>query len=421
MNRFETLKDIVENGFCLSCGLCKGCAPEGVIEMVQSPIGQIRPSTNRLLTAEEDKAIVDICPGINQTGPFDDTLVRPNSVWGDLRRVVIAWSGDPETRFKASTGGVMTSINRYMLESGRAAFILQMQASETSALESDPVFVRDPADLLKNSQSRYATSSPLTAIRAALELNEPFVVSLKPCDIGGIRNLQRVDERARRLIVLTQTFFCGTVTSTDTTMDFLRRNGVDPEIEYPEKLRWRGNGCPGPTVATMPDGREILGGYNEMWMDNPWGTQFRCKICPDSIGLQSDITAGDTWPDSISNGESEGTNAVIARTAIGEEVLAECERLGYLEMIIAEDSILDFFQPHQVALRRQFSTRVAAAVVSGVPIPNFTALAAEACSEQLTTKELAVVFAGTLDRKRAGQGDEGVDMEDIYPTKPQEA
>jgi coenzyme F420 hydrogenase subunit beta len=412
MKRFESLKDIVENGFCLSCGLCKELAPEGVITMAWAPNGQLRPNTARALTADEDAAIVEICPGINQTGPFESDLVNPHPLWGDMRRVVMGYATDPDTRFRASTGGVMTSINRYLLESGRVSFVLQVRASDGVATDSEAVLIRNPADLIVGSQSRYASSAPLAAVRAALELNEPFAVSLKPCDIAGVRNLQRVDERARRLIVYTQAFFCGTVTSLETTKDFLRREGVDPDKEYPETLRWRGNGCPGPTLAVMPDGREVTGLYMDMWDKYPWTTQFRCKICPDAIGLQADLTTGDAWPNAVAEGESAGTNVIVARTAIGEDVLAECERLGYLATEAPVEDVLDFVQPHQAILRKSFSTRLAGAVVSGTPMPNFTALADQECAAQLTPAELASVFQGTLERKRAGQGDERVSMEE---------
>jgi coenzyme F420 hydrogenase subunit beta len=360
--------------------------------MEWAPNGQLRPRTSRPLTPDEDAAIVQVCPGINQTGPFNEPRARPHDVWGDLRRVVMAWAADPDIRLRASTGGVMTAINRYLLDSRRVAFVLQLRASQTGATESEPVMVRDPTDLLTGSQSRYASSAPLAAVRAALELNEPFAVSLKPCDIAGIRNLQREDERAQRLIVYTQTFFCGTVLSLETTMGFLRREGVDPEREYPETLRWRGNGCPGPTVATMPDGRQVTGLYNDMWDNNPWTTQFSCKICPDAIELQSDIATGDTWPGAVADGESEGTNVVIARTALGEEVLAECERLGYLETRPAEGGILDDVQPHHARLRQTFSSRLAGAMVAGTPTPNFSGLAEDACAAQLSTQELGTVF-----------------------------
>jgi coenzyme F420 hydrogenase subunit beta len=412
MKRFESLKDIVDNGFCLSCGLCKELAPEGTIEMQWAPNGHLRPRTSRPLTPEEEDAIVQICPGINQTGPFDQPLVQPSNVWGDLRRVVMGWATDPDTRFQASTGGVMTSINRYLLESGRVSFVLQVRAGGPKSTDSEPVLIRDPKDLIVGSQSRYASSAPLSAVRAALELNEPFSVSLKPCDIAGVRNLQRVDERARRLIVYTQTMICGTVPSLDTTMDFLRREGVNPDEEYPVALRWRGDGCPGPTLAVIPDGREVTGLYNDMWDNNPWTTQFRCKVCPDAIGLQADITTGDAWPNAMANGESAGTNVIIARTAIGEEVLAECERLGYLTTEPAQDGVLDYVQPHEAILRKSFGARLAGAIVTGTPVPNFTALTEQECAAELTADELATVFKGSVQRKRAGQGDESATMDD---------
>ena len=305
----------------------------------------------------------------------------------------------------------MTAINRYLLESGLAAFILQVRANEDGAFESDPVFVRDPKELQNGSQSRYASSAPLTAIRAALEFNEPFAVSLKPCDVAGLRNLQREDKRAQRLIVLTQTMICGSVPTLDDTLDVLRRAGIDPIKTPPKAFQWRGNGCPGPVVATMPDGREVTSTYYDMYYDNPYHTQFRCKICPDAVGLQADIATGDSWLNAEPTGESDGTNVVVVRTASGAEVLAECERLGYLTVHDGPETILDDTQPHQVRLRRTFSSRVAGAIVAGTPTPNFTGLAEDACASALEPAELASVFQGTVERVRAGQADESSVMD----------
>jgi len=412
VNRFKGLRDIVENGFCMSCGLCTGCAPDGVVTMAWSDNGQLRPQLSRELSQGEDAAVLRLCPGVNQTGPFDGTRSDLDYVWGELRRVAMAWSADPGTRLRSSTGGVMTSVNRYMLESGRAAFILQVRGSDTRAEESEPVLVRDPAELLTGSQSRYGSSAPLKAIQNALQLGEPFAVSLKPCDIAGIRNLQREDERARKLIVFTQTMVCGSVPSMHDTMAVIRRNGGDPEREPLAALRWRGNGCPGMFVATMADGREVTNTYNDLWVDNPWTTQFRCKICPDAIGMQADFVSADSWPNAIADGESEGSNLVMARTEVGAEVLAECERKGYLHVVEAGREVLDDTQPHQVRLRRSFGARLAGALVAGVPVPNFNGLAEDITAAELTPEDLANVFKGTIERVRAGQSDERVAPED---------
>jgi coenzyme F420 hydrogenase subunit beta len=196
------------------------------------------------------------------------------------------------------------------------------------------------------------------------------------------------------------------------TMALIRRNGGDPELQPPVTLRWRGNGCPGPFVAAMADGSEVTATYNDMWVDNKWTTQFRCKICPDAIGMQADFVAADSWPDAIANGESEGTNVVIARTEIGAEVLAACEREGYLHVEDAGHDILDYTQPHQTRLRQSFGARLAGALVGGVPVPNFNGLAEDVTAAELSPDDLANVFKGTIARVRAGQSDERVVPED---------
>jgi coenzyme F420 hydrogenase subunit beta len=192
----------------------------------------------------------------------------------------------------------------------------------------------------------------------------------------------------------------------------LRRVGTDPIKTQPKAFQWRGNGCPGPMVATMPDGREVTSTYYDMYYDNSYHTQFRCKICPDAVGLQADIATGDSWPNAEPKGESTGTNVVVGRTASGAEVLAECERLGYLTVHDEPETVLDDTQPHQVRLRRTFNSRVAGAIVAGTPTPNFTGLAEDACASALEPAELVSVFQGTVERVRAGQADESSVMDD---------
>jgi coenzyme F420 hydrogenase subunit beta len=413
MRRFEGLADIVENGFCTSCGLCTLCAPEGVIQMGWAANGQLRPRPARALTPDEDAAIVRLCPGVTQQGPFTGPDAPHDAVWGPVGRVVWAWAADPQTRLRASTGGAMSAVNRMLLESGRAAFILQVRAG--TGLSSEPVLVREPDDLLTGSASRYASSAPLTAVREALALGEPFAVSLKPCDVAGLRNLQREDERARRLIVFTQVMVCGSVPSRQSTLAVLERAGMDMAGQEPVSVRWRGDGCPGPTVAVMPDGREVRSGYLDMWVRTRWTTQFRCKVCPDAIGLGADLVAADAWPGATPQGESVGTNVVFARSPLGEEVLALAERAGHLVTEPAPSGALDEVQPHQVTLRRTVAARLAGAIAAGAPAPDFAGLGEALAGLGLSAQEQAAVFAGTLERVRAGGADESTELDNWQP------
>lgn len=406
---FASLDDIVDNGYCIGCGLCVPLAPSAAIEMEPAANGHLRPRPKAPLPADEEQAILRLCPGINVDGKIES---GPNvdPVWGATARVATGHARDPTTRFRASAGGVMTAINRHLLTSGRATFVLQVEPHPTDPLSSIPVLIRDPADLLTGAQSRYASCSPLTAIRAALELNEPFAVSLKPCDIAGVRNLQQEDARARELVVFTMAMFCGTVPDTADSLAMLERRGIDsnePGRELVE-FRWRGNGCPGPNEATLADGTKVTATYGELWNEHRWSTQFRCKICPDAIGLQADIATGDAWDGGSPTGESAGSNAIIAHTPAGVEVLAECEAAGLLALEAADAGLLSRVQPHHVRLRQTFMTRVAAASEGGLPTPKFVGLCADEAAGQLDTEVQQEIRQGTLARVRTGQADERV-------------
>ncbi|MGB0504584.1 MAG: Coenzyme F420 hydrogenase/dehydrogenase, beta subunit C-terminal domain [Pikeienuella sp.] len=413
MRPFSSLNDIVENGYCLSCGLCTQVVEDGALTMALNKGGNVRPRASRELTSAENARIVSICPGVTMNGPFADELTAPDPVWGDIRVTYEGWATDDDTRWRASAGGVMTALNQYLLESGRVAFILQNRAATGDALMSEPVLIRDPAELLTGSQSRYAPSAPLTAINEALALNEPFAVSLKPCDIAGVRNLQRQDRRAAELIKFTQAMFCGTVPSRETTTKMLARKGYS---DAPDTFRWRGDGCPGAARATWKDGRKATATYQEMWTEARWTTQFRCKICPDAIGLHADIATGDFWPGGVPTQETPGENGIIAHTDIGEEILNAAAAAGYLKLKPTDLATIAGTQPHHVRLRQTFSARVAGAAVAGAPFPEFAGMATGRCAGQATADDLAAVFAGTMERVRAGQADEISEFDDWEPT-----
>lgn len=415
MAEFSTLQEIVKGGFCLSCGLCAELVPSGVIEMRLNADEQLRPKPTRALSDAENRQIAKLCPGV----AMDAGLTRDDDpIWGRILGTWEGWASDPGTRFRASAGGVMTALNHFLLASGRVDFILQCRAGGPDALTSEPVMIRDTKELLNGSQSRYAPSAPLSIIRQALETGEKFAVSLKPCDIAGLRNLQREDPRAARQIVFTQAMFCGTVPSRETSWKVLQRKGIDPIKDPPSTFRWRGDGCPGTARASFTDGREITATYNEMWTDARWTTQFRCKICPDAIGLQADIATGDFWPGAVPTGETPGENGIIAHTENGLEILQSAVAAGYLTIRPTDLETIADTQPHHVRLRQTFATRLNAATRAGRPETAFKNLAATRAAAQLPQSDHAATFEGTLQRLLDGQGDETSEFDDWIAEEP---
>ena len=149
----------------------------------------------------------------------------------------------------------------------------------------------------------------------------------------------------------------------------------------------------------------VDGSYSELWTGS-WHTQFRCKICLDAIGLQADISTCDIWASGMPKGEIRGENAILAHTDIGQQFLIETVRLDYLKTApLTLDAVSDS-QPHHVALRQSFATRIAATIEAGRGAPAYEVLAA-----QVSDNIIATTRQGTLSRLTTRQGDEPVEFD----------
>ncbi|MDH3450466.1 MAG: Coenzyme F420 hydrogenase/dehydrogenase, beta subunit C-terminal domain, partial [Gammaproteobacteria bacterium] len=352
----ERLYAIVEQGLCIGCGLCQTVAGRDRVRVAKTLNGYLQPVVEGRLDQETVDRIYAVCPGTSIEGLPErlvDADTRHDNVWGPWRRIVRAWAADPQVRFEGSTGGVLTALADYLLVSKRVDFILHVKASATEPSFGDATLSYSSADVLEAAGSRYGPAAPLVDIGEVLARGRPFAFIAKPCDVTALRNYARQDERVDRLVRYWLVMVCGGYGTPQGTVDFYRRAGIEPE--QVTGLRYRGRGCPGPTRVETADGKAREFHYIDFWGEDEttWTLPFRCKICPDGIGEAADIAAADTWigggPNRVDSVDDPGTNALIARTRAGEELLAAAAADGALtiEYDIVPD-ILSAYQPHQV-------------------------------------------------------------------------
>ena len=171
------------------------------------------------------------------------TAPHTDLVWGPYHSLTLGWASEPEVRFEGSTGGALSALARYLLKSGRVAFILHVKASTEEPTFGEATISTTIEEVLAAAGSRYGPSAPLIGLSAALDRNEPFAVVAKPCDLNAIRNLAHRDERVDRLIKYMLTPVCGGFMP-DQAMDrFLSDNEI--ERDQVTAVRYRGRGCPG--------------------------------------------------------------------------------------------------------------------------------------------------------------------------------
>lgn len=409
----ERLYAIAEQGLCSGCGLCQSIAGADRLRVVKTSTGYERPLVVGELDHASVDAIYDCCPGTRVDGLPErlvdaETTIDP--VWGPWRRMLRAWAADPQQRFEGSTGGVLTALASYLLDSGRVDFILHVRASQREPTFGERHLSFSRADVLEAAGSRYGPAAPLIDVADVLDRGRPFAFIGKPCDIAALRNYARHDARVDELVRYWLTPVCGGYMPPRSMDAFLRRIGIDPDTI--SALRYRGRGCPGPTRVQTGDSAVELH-YLDFWGEDEsqWQLPFRCKICPDGIGESADIAAADSWPGGSPSREASvddpGTNALVVRTAAGAELLEAARRDGALSV---EGDItpqqMSHYQPHQMRKKYAVHARHQGLADEGRIVPQTHRLRLAELAAQMPEEGNRRQREGTRQRLRDGRASE---------------
>lgn len=413
MTPSDRLYAIAEQGLCIGCGLCESVAGNEAIQATVTDNGTIRPVVVGDLTNDTVDLIYDICPGTRlDTMParLIDDETKIDNVWGPWQRIVRAWAADPAVRYEGSTGGVLSALAQFLLDSERVAFVLHTKASTKYPSFGEATVSRTSAEVIDAAGSRYGPTSTLSGVKALLDLERPFAFIGKPCDISALRNLARHDDRVDRYVMYWLTLVCGGFGPTEFTNDFMRRNGLDPsEVTY---FRYRGRGCPGPTVAETATER-IERHYNDYWGDESasWSFPWRCKVCADPLGEGADIAVSDTWPGGMPRrdeaAEDPGTNGVVARTKTDVELIEAAVSAGAL--VIERDIVPDemsHYQMHQLEKKYAVADRHGGLADEGRIVPVVNGLRIHEVAAELPTAVRQRQREGTRQRIRGGKATE---------------
>ncbi|MDH3694924.1 MAG: Coenzyme F420 hydrogenase/dehydrogenase, beta subunit C-terminal domain [Gammaproteobacteria bacterium] len=390
----ERLYQIVEHGMCIGCGICQSIAGQDLVEMQIVENDAERPVIKDNLSHEIVDKIMDVCPGTRVEGlPAREVgdESKNDSVWGVWSEITLAYAAEPKVRHIGSTGGLMTALGLYLLESNTVNFILHATISKINPTFGERFISRNRDDVLTAAGSRYGPTATLIDIDHVLtnaeSNNETFAFMGTPCDVSALRNLARHDARVDQHCRYMLAMVCGGFMEPEGMKNFLASLGI--RFDEVTSLRYRGYGCPGPTRIETASGDIIEKNYLDFWGEDEsaWRLPFRCKICPDGIGDATDIACSDTWDGGSPTWEGQktdlGTNAVIARTDKAVQLMHDAEQTGY---IVIEKQItprdMDRFQPHQENKKRTVWSRFAGMKSAGAIVPDTRGLRLESLARE---------------------------------------
>lgn len=384
--------------YCIGCGLCNAVKGQ---EFIIDDKGFKKPDVKKIKDGVLD-FYEQVCPVHNNSLNKLDV----DNVWGKREEVYLSYSRDKEIRYKASSGGVLTSLAIYLLESNLVDGIIHTRVSKENPIETTTCISNTREEVFACCGSRYSISSPFFDCLERLEENKKYAFIGKPCDVTALQNYLDINEDLKKRIPYTLSFFCAGIPSKVANESLLQQLGCDTKCKY---LNYRGNGWPGNTVAINHEGKEYAMDYVTAW-GKILGRDVHkfCRFCMDGIGERADISCGDAWylteelsPDFS---EHEGRNVVFARSIKGKELFERAMLEGYLYTEKFTDfNALYRMQTYQFERRTTMYAKVRAFDLLFKIRPPYSIATLKKYSKASSMKRKGRIFGGTVKRILMGR------------------
>lgn len=290
----NTIDDVVRSGLCIGCGVC---AYSDAIGQMTYSVTRAQPVPLTTRANRRDPLAFALCPGkgydivaeAERRYPAASYDVRLGRVFGHFA----AYSTDPEVMRQASSGGVMSGIAIYLLERGIVDRVVTTEFAYGSEPRTVCRLAASRSEVLRAQGSKYCPVDISEAIREIKSSRHRVAIIGTPCQIAGIRNIQRHDPEFASRIVVTIGNFCGGIKSYRNIGLLARRVGIDPSrISF---FRFRGEGQPGSMRIDEVSGKSAQFPYPRYVGLNGVSKHLRCHLCVDATGELADIACGDAW------------------------------------------------------------------------------------------------------------------------------
>lgn len=393
----------VARHLCTGCGACAALRPDA-IRMVEDPVHGRRPQVAR--SAAGRAAAEEVAPVCAGLGADHRDLARHDPVdhaWGPVLAVWQGWAADPEIRHRGSSGGAVTALALFALQSGRARGVAHVTARADDPRRNRATISRTRDELLRGAGSRYAQASPAEALGEIAAGDDPVVFVGKPCDVATVSRAVAARPALADRLPLTLAVFCAGAPNLRGTDRLLSALGRPPGAIL-TALRYRGEGWPGLMQARWraDDGGETTSiglPYAQGWgqilqAERRW----RCRICTDHTGAFADIAVGDPWHEAPQGEAEAGRSLIVARTPRGRALIEAAIAAGVLIAIPEPRDAIARAQPNlEAALGAVWGRRLAMRL-AGMPVPDDQGLPLFAAWRALPWRAKLGSVGGTLRR-----------------------
>ncbi len=377
--------------YCCGCGLCSKYLEGGINNK-----GYYRPEN--LIGLERFDTSMCYCNQVKNS--------LKNGIWGNFEGAFYSYAKDEKLRKDASSGGMLTAIACYLLDTGKVNQVVQIATAINDQMKTEVRWNTSSKEVRGCCGSRYTASASLEGLLDNIDINKKYAVIGKPCDIRVLRAYVEKNKELNDIIVYLFSFFCGGTPSIQANDNLLIRMGLNrDEIKT---FTYRGNGWPGKTTGIDNNDSVKSVEYEESW-GQVLGRDLQeiCRFCWEGVGEAADISCGDGWhivDNQPSFEERDGRNVVFSRNDKGNTLLLEMYNNDIIQLEqISEFSILKKMQPGQLMRKGTMFSKVLAMRLCGKKVPQYS-LYSLLPYAKFTPLDLNIrVFLGTIRRVLTGK------------------
>lgn len=357
---------------CTGCGACAGLAPD-FIRMTEHPVHGRRPVVAKGPEARRAaETAATACAGLGSNFASLPRKDRLDTAWGPVRAAWIGHAADPEVRHRGASGGAVTALALFAVQSGHVGAVAHTIANPDDPRRTRTALSRTRSEVLRGAGSRYAQASPVEVL-ADLPA-EPALFVGKPCDVASVAKARTQHRSLAARLPLSIAVFCAGAPNLKAADHLLARLGK-PATARLTALRFRGQGWPGLMQARWwQNGAEVAS--EGIPYAEGWGRilqahrRWRCRICTDHTGAFADISVGDPWHQAPEGHDDAGKSLIIARTAAGEALIRAALAAGALHATPAPRSAIAQSQPNLLASLGAVWGRRLAMRLAGLAVPD---------------------------------------------------
>lgn len=337
-----SLSKNIKSNLCISCGACEYLTGKRVTLKYDKRKGIRIPSPINTLSDNEIRKIDSICPAngypivslgaqIHHSDKYDYRI-------GYYHSFFAAKSHSKTILKKASSGGIMTSLAAFLLESKKVDGIVATKyAYDGENITPKPVIATSLEELLECQGSKYMPVPVFSILDTVKHFNGNLAFIGTPCQIATLRRLQSIYPEFEN-IKFTIGNFCGGFRDLRELDRFREIAGMG---HVPIKhFQYRGDGQPGQMIIESerkcwtypyPDYAKLTGNIK----------YYRCRNCIDATAELADVSCGDAWLPRFINDSDDAWSMVIIRNPhlevifqnmTGQELIA-CETVSMEELI----------------------------------------------------------------------------------------